>query len=540
MAKPTCTVDGCDRPHNARGLCITHYTRWKKTGDPQPDQPVRLSRPPGKYVCTVDGCDKPEQARGWCQMHYSRWATHGDVQAEIAPGAGRRKSQRFCEICGKATRYKRFCSYHRYRWKKYGDPHYDVPQKRIPPPPRPKPDPRPCANEEMPCDRMAERASGYCKRCQIRIDKGIPLSRPPQRKRTYGSVTEQAADALAEARAAGVEPSVPFPGATARWPAVCLRCAMPVNVTRVEILRGREPCAYCAGIRIDPTIAIGKMMARDFHPSVPFPGAAEKWPGVCHRCGRHGNPRYAKVGPGGQEACGYCAGQRTDLDIAMAKMLARDFLPSVPFQGTNRPWPGVCLKCGMHGSPTPGNAWQQGRTACGFCNGKRVDDAVEYGKVLALDFDPIGPFPGVMHDWPGTCLRCGVRSKIRVNDIKNGISPCGECSPHGGFRRQLPGWLYFMVRQGQQQIGITNYPEKRLETHSKLGWTLVQIVGPVDGGLVYEAEASIRAWLKSEVGTIPGTYENWYSRNFHATRLDDIFDAAGVDAHPLGPIRRTL
>lgn len=27
-----CTVDGCTRPHKARGLCGMHWTRWKRTG----------------------------------------------------------------------------------------------------------------------------------------------------------------------------------------------------------------------------------------------------------------------------------------------------------------------------------------------------------------------------------------------------------------------------------------------------------------------------------------------------------------------------
>jgi hypothetical protein len=30
----TCTVEGCDRPHCAKGLCGTHYARWRNHGDP--------------------------------------------------------------------------------------------------------------------------------------------------------------------------------------------------------------------------------------------------------------------------------------------------------------------------------------------------------------------------------------------------------------------------------------------------------------------------------------------------------------------------
>jgi hypothetical protein len=28
--------------------------------------------------CSIEGCDKTHEARGWCGMHYRRWETHGD------------------------------------------------------------------------------------------------------------------------------------------------------------------------------------------------------------------------------------------------------------------------------------------------------------------------------------------------------------------------------------------------------------------------------------------------------------------------------
>lgn len=47
MPDRTCSVDGCERRHDARGLCVTHYTRWKKHGDPSADVPVLDRMPPG-------------------------------------------------------------------------------------------------------------------------------------------------------------------------------------------------------------------------------------------------------------------------------------------------------------------------------------------------------------------------------------------------------------------------------------------------------------------------------------------------------------
>ena len=34
MTKRTCKIDGCDRPHEARGWCDLHNRRWRRNGDP--------------------------------------------------------------------------------------------------------------------------------------------------------------------------------------------------------------------------------------------------------------------------------------------------------------------------------------------------------------------------------------------------------------------------------------------------------------------------------------------------------------------------
>lgn len=33
MANATCTIEGCNRPHKARGWCAMHHNRWLRTGD---------------------------------------------------------------------------------------------------------------------------------------------------------------------------------------------------------------------------------------------------------------------------------------------------------------------------------------------------------------------------------------------------------------------------------------------------------------------------------------------------------------------------
>lgn len=69
MPDLTCRIDGCDGLVRARGLCGTHYNRWRAVGDSFADKPIRAY---GTKHCSVEGCDKPHHALGLCRTHHSR------------------------------------------------------------------------------------------------------------------------------------------------------------------------------------------------------------------------------------------------------------------------------------------------------------------------------------------------------------------------------------------------------------------------------------------------------------------------------------
>ena len=72
-----CSIEGCEKPRNARGWCQMHYRRYRIYGDPGPPGEMRPRR--ADPVCTVDGCERPHLAKGLCQMHWCRLTDTGTV-----------------------------------------------------------------------------------------------------------------------------------------------------------------------------------------------------------------------------------------------------------------------------------------------------------------------------------------------------------------------------------------------------------------------------------------------------------------------------
>lgn len=71
-----CDISECPSATVARGLCRKHYSRWKRTGDPEK---ARAKLPNNAHAtCTVEGCDKPHVTKGLCEMHRWRQRYHGD------------------------------------------------------------------------------------------------------------------------------------------------------------------------------------------------------------------------------------------------------------------------------------------------------------------------------------------------------------------------------------------------------------------------------------------------------------------------------
>ena len=107
-----CSVEGCEKPARAKGLCSAHYGRKLEASAPK---------------CSIDGCENKSRARGWCNKHWSRWKRHGDPEAEVQER--RYDYPNVCTIpgCDKPSRARGWCSTHHQRWRMNGDPSLVLP-----------------------------------------------------------------------------------------------------------------------------------------------------------------------------------------------------------------------------------------------------------------------------------------------------------------------------------------------------------------------------------------------------------------------------
>jgi len=113
---------------------------------------------------------------------------------------------------------------------------------------------------------------------------------------------------------------------------------------------------------------------------------------------------------------------------------------------------------------------------------------------------------------------------------------CPSCAT-SGFDPSLQGYLYLVKQEawGMLQIGITNFPDKRLAKHRKLGWELVELRGPIDGYLTKESETAILKMLKekgadlsnSEIaGKFDGYSEAWSKATFEVESIKKLLQLA--------------
>ena len=111
---------------------------------------------------------------------------------------------------------------------------------------------------------------------------------------------------------------------------------------------------------------------------------------------------------------------------------------------------------------------------------------------------------------------------------------CPTCAK-SGFDPNSPGYMYFVWHEHWEmyQIGITNYPKKRLASHRANGFELLEIRGPMEGHLTARWETALLRFLKRNgadlgnqkiAGKFDGFTESWTAVSYRAESLKALMD----------------
>ena len=180
-----------------------------------------------------------------------------------------------------------------------------------------------------------------------------------------------------------------------------------------------------------------------------------------------------------------------------------------------------------------------GVSNCHFCSGHKVLKGFNDLKTLN---------PGLAKEaykWDPTKFTAGSSTKKKWICEEKHIWTASLGSRSGGHKTGCPtcavssfdpnadGYLYFLDQKDWEmfQIGITNVPDDRIDRHSRNGWELLEIRGPMDGHLTQQWETAILRMLKGKgadlsnskiAGKFDGYSEAWSKSTFPVKSIKEL------------------
>jgi hypothetical protein len=178
------------------------------------------------------------------------------------------------------------------------------------------------------------------------------------------------------------------------------------------------------------------------------------------------------------------------------------------------------------------------KSGCPVCSGRKVLPGFNDVKFLfpeiakqADGWDPSKTLAGTHTKRKWICSE-GHNWNAAVKDRCFRGDGCPSCSTYG-FDLNNPAWLYLLEHPVQEwiQIGITNHPDNRINDHSRGGWAVVDIRGPMGGLITRKWEVSILEMLKNsgakfltgeEIGKFSGYTEAWKKETFPVESIKEL------------------
>jgi hypothetical protein len=186
-----------------------------------------------------------------------------------------------------------------------------------------------------------------------------------------------------------------------------------------------------------------------------------------------------------------------------------------------------------------GHEWEAGIASrnngrgCPICSGRQVlpgfSDLATNNPELAAEWHPTKNGDVSPHDVMSATNKkvwwlCseGHEWEALISSRHSGTG-CPRCAT-SGYDQTSPGYLYLLRKEHLdfQQFGITNYPDKRLETHRRSGWERLDIIGPADGYSIRSMETALKNYFRDKGVLLPRDYPDKFDGYSESWRSDGL------------------
>lgn len=365
-----------------------------------------------------------------------------------------------------------------------------------------------CQSIVSPTYGNLQQGQGGCSFCGVKIRA--------EKQRT----SQETANAVCASK--NITPLEPFISVDTPRNCKCNICGKTSKSRLKELVSGHASgCRYC-GYK---NAGLAKRLSQDFvdlvfyeknlNPKEPYRGAAIPRLCECMICGTLVKPQYASL-KSGQGGCSKCGLERSGKRRALPKSLALAILkranlqPLVPYPGRDKPWKCVHTPCGSVVKPSIASI-SNGRGGCIKCgrattsSKQRTPQSVAIAIMENAGFKPLVGYTSRVKPWKSIHTKCGYEVSPTLSSISAG-GGCKYCA-ETGIDYNSPGILYLMKHDGFQavKVGIssTKARKRRIPTHTRYGWELVQQWNLESANIALAIETIVISKWRKEIGAPP-------------------------------------
>jgi hypothetical protein len=250
---------------------------------------------------------------------------------------------------------------------------------------------------------------------------------------------------------------------------------------------------------LDPNFAEANMIRWGYKPLEPYTKASAKWKCTHIECGEIVYPIYADLNRG-RGGCSSCSSIKIDPKIALKKMIKAGFQPFGEYINKRTPWKSKCIKCGKISYPLYSTVNKGSK--CKYCQGIAVDPQDAIKLFLSNNLKPLEDYEHSQKAWKSECLICGNIVTPKYASVYSGQGGCAYCAK-SGLKYGEPSYLYIIYHYQMNaiKVGITNMEANpdRLNEFKHFGWTVHKKYDFDTGFEAVKIEAAILRWLRKDL-----------------------------------------